>query len=264
MPVRITGTVGQIAEAVKDFSAAYHADFAEVRELARGYLTASQPSEDNVMELARQLRCVLGSWGAGKREAPQLRGREDFANVLRQPELHATLRALGRTPLSTLGIVQGRRAFSGQAASPEELARFDSAVFFALRTLSERLFVDNTNVTYPMKAVLLLPGLMPAFDGQVRTGLQRGGFRGMKKTQYLLPDSNDADGRKITRLPFLLGECWTAFTQSLQEGVANTPCRMLVDEPGRVFDVLLFMQASDKYPVLVTLDPPTVGWHDLQ
>ena len=157
--VRITATAGQIAKAVKEFSAAYHADFAEVRRLARGYIAESPPSEDNVRDLARELRCVLGSWGAGKREAPKMVACEDFANVLREPKPHAALRALGRTPLSTLGIVQGRRSFQGRPGSPEELAAFDSWVFFALRALSECLFIENTNVTYPMKAVLQQDGL---------------------------------------------------------------------------------------------------------
>jgi len=260
--VRIVGKASQIANAVRDFPAAFHADFREVRPLAQQYLNESPPSERTIAPLARELRCVLGSWGAGKREAPELLGRDEFVRVLGDPKLHSVLQALGRRPLSSLGIVGGRRAFNGQPASENELDLFDSTLFLALHTLGERLFIQNTNVTYPMKAVLLITGLMPAFDRQVRTGLQRGGFAGMEKEQYLLPsDSSRADGKKITRLPFLLGRCWSDFATRLLEGLGNSPAPELVNEPGRVFDVLLFRQSTAS--VLVKLEPRTAGWYHL-
>jgi hypothetical protein len=116
-----------------------------------------------------------------------------------------------------------------------------------------------------MKALLLITGFMPAFDSQVRMGLQRGGFAGVNKTQYLLPDDADhADGKKISRLPFLLGQCWTACAQQLQEGISASNSPELREEPGRAFDVLLYMQADEASPILVTCDPPSRQWYALK
>lgn len=264
MPVRIAGEASDLTDALNGFSSAYHADFFEVRTIGRQYLAEATPSDKVVGELARSLRCALGSWGAGKREAPELRGREDFASALRQSELRAALGELGRISLPALGIRRSRRLLHGRPAAPTELAAFDSTLFSALRRLADGLFIGNTNVTYPMKAVLLVTGLMPAFDNEVRRGLQRGGFLGMTKRQYLLPpDASHADGKKMSRLPFLLGECWTEVTEKLREGISNSAFAKLVDEPGRVFDVLLFMQGSQRRPVLITLDPPSRGWYGL-
>jgi hypothetical protein len=176
--------------------------------------------------------------------------------------MHAALTALGRTPLSDLGVTNGHRSIDGKAGTPEELGGFDSNLICALGLLAKHLFVENTNATYPMKAALLVTGLMPAFDSKVRRGLQRGGLLGMDKTQYLLPaDASGVVGKQLTRLPFLLGECWTACARQLREGVDKSRFPDLVSEPGRIFDVLLFMQADWKIPVLLSCQPPTRGWY---
>ena len=163
------------------------------------------------------LRCVLRCWGAGKRGAPNVQDLEEFRNVLDRPEMHFELAALGRASLSVLTVVQRHRYLDGKPAAPEELAAFDSNLLDVLRAVGERLFIANKNLnaTYPMKAVLLVTGFMPAFDSQVRIGLQNGGFRGMNKTQFELPtDADCADGKKVTRLPFLLGDCWATCIRS--------------------------------------------------
>jgi len=117
-----------------------------------------------------------------------------------------------------------------------------------------------------MKVLLLITGFMPALDSErVRTGLDRGDFSGMNRTQYLLPaDAAHADGKKITRLPFLLGQCWTTYTQQLQDGISNSRFPDLKEEPGRVFDILLFTQANKDSPVLVACDPPDRNWYKLR
>jgi len=91
---------------------------------------------------------------------------------------------------------------------------------------------------------------------------ERGGLLGMDKTQYLLPaDASRIAGKGLTRLPFLLGECWAACVQQIREGVEKSRFPDLVSEPGRIFDVLLFMQADSKSPVLLSCQPPTRSWH---
>jgi hypothetical protein len=115
-----------------------------------------------------------------------------------------------------------------------------------------------------MKTVLLITGFMPALDSRVRVGLQRSGLSGINRTQYLLRDDPaHADGKKITRLPFLLGQCWTTCAQQLREGVAKSNFPDLTEDPGRVFDILLFMQAGKDSPILVTCDPPDMDWYKL-
>jgi hypothetical protein len=118
--VRITGSAEEVSKAVNDFSADYHDDFARVRKLARVYnAEGSPPDEGNVSELSRKLRCVLGNWGAGRREAPKMVSLEEFAKVLREPNLYAALQLLANKPLSTLGTIQGRRSFQGRPASED-------------------------------------------------------------------------------------------------------------------------------------------------
>jgi hypothetical protein len=188
----------------------------------------------------------------------------DTCPNLRLQMIHHSLAALGGSGLSTLTVAQRRRLLNGRPAAQAELDAFDANLFFALRSPGDHLFFGNTNVTYPMKSILLLTGFMPALDSQVRKGLQRGGFIGMDRTRYLLPyDGNHADGRKIASLPFLLGECWAACSQQLQEGIAESSFPTLGQEPGRIFDVLLFMQSNPRLPVLVTYDPPGLRWYEL-
>jgi len=219
-----------------------------------------------VADLATSVRRTLKDWGAGKRGAPELRSVGKFSNALREPGIHSSLVDLAGVPLPKLTVVEKLRCLSGKPAADEALASFDSNLLSVLRALGDRLFIGNTNVTFPMKAVLLITGFMPALDSKrVRTGLKRGGFSGMNKTQYLLPDdAAHADGKKITRLPFLLGQCWTTCAQPLQEGLASSSFPGLREEPGRVFDILLFMQGDEANPILVTCDPPDGDWYELQ
>jgi hypothetical protein len=98
---------------------------------------------------------------------------------------------------------------------------------------------------------------MPAFDSQVRSGLHRGGFAGMKKTQFLLPGNTEtSDWRKMVRLPFLLAECWHAHLRHISDGISQSNHISLIDEPGRFFDILLFMQSRPASPVLVRYQGP--------
>ena len=173
---------------------------------------------------------------------------------------------MARAPLPELTVVRQRRCLSGKPAVDKALVSFDSNLLSVLWALGDRVLVGNTNVTFPMKAVLLITGFMPALDStRVRMGLKRGAFSGMNRTQYLLPaDPGHADGKKITRLPFLLGQCWTTCAQQLQEGLANSSFPGLIEEPGRVFDILLFMQGDEDSPILVTCDPPDRDWYELR
>lgn len=262
--LRLRADPAQIAKAIDTFPSGYHHDFFLVREIARQYLTQPKPEASAALTLAKALRRVLGNWGAGRRAAPALREPRDFEAALQDPKLHAGLTALTRTPLPSLRVVNNHRLIDVQPLAFRVPATFDATLLGVLGALSRRLLVGNTNTTYPMKAVLLITGLMPALDSQVRTGLGRAGFAGIATTRFLLPtDPNSSDGKKLTRLPFLIGECWSAFQPQLQEGIRQSKYPQLAEEPGRVFDVLLFMQAKHDHPINLVGEGDRQGWYDL-
>jgi hypothetical protein len=261
LPITIPGTSDTLANAINAFSATYHADFFRVRKLGQAYVTAVTPSPV-VTSLALLLREVLVNWGAGMREAPTLQSLSQIENTLAGDQLHTALKVLHSSPITTLTVVKNRRSFISIPTTQAALNAFDNHLFFVLRTLGSGLFRGNTNATYPMKAVLLITGLMPAFDSQVRRGLQRGGFTGMNKTQYLLPDDpHNADGLKIARLPFLLGECWSTYANQISAGIMNSRYPQLLAEPGRFFDAMLFMQGDPDNPVLISYQGSR-RWYD--
>jgi hypothetical protein len=215
------------------------------------------------MALAQPLRDVLLNWAAGRRKAPTPRSIREIENTLDAAPVHAALRALHDLSLSMASVWHNQQSFVGIPTKRAALDAYDANLFAALYALAKGLFAENTNATYPMKAALLITGLMPAFDSQVRRGLQRGGFLGMNKTQFILPgNANGADGKKIARLPFLLGECWHAYSHQINAGISTSRYKGLLDEPGRFFDVLLFMQGDNGNPVLVSYHGPQT-WYAL-
>lgn len=265
MSVKVLDNARLITDAINAFPRGYQVGYFKCRTIGKRYLSEATPADDLVTDLATSLRCTLKDWGAGERGAPALRTDRDFSNALREPEIYSLLTELAGAPLPQLAVALQRRYLSGNPAARAALVSFDSNLLSLLRALGDRLFVANTNVTFPMKAVLLITGFMPALDSRVRMGLQRGGFLGMNKTQYmLLDDAAHADGKKISRLPFLLGQCWTTCEQQLQEGIIKSTFPDLREEPGRVFDVLLFVQADKRNHILVTCDPPDRDWYELQ
>ncbi|HEY2921406.1 MAG TPA: hypothetical protein VGK77_20665 [Candidatus Binatia bacterium] len=65
----------------------------------------------------------------------------------------------------------------------------------------------------------------------------------MNKTQFLLPgNAKMADGKKVARLGFLLAECWHSYSRQIAAGISMSYYPEFINEPGRFFDVLLFMQ----------------------
>jgi hypothetical protein len=262
VPAALEATAAQIASAIDAFSAAYHDDYFRVRALRRRHLAAAAGSA-LAPNLVTELRTVLTNWGAGRRDAPECSSFTQILTALRAPSLHGDLCTLHGASLSSLTVIGPQRCFVGKPPTPAALQAFDAGLFATLNTLGKELFRENTNATYPMKAALLLTGLMPAFDSQVKNGLQRGGFAGMKKTRYLLPDRMEgADWKKISRLPFLLGECWNTHQSTIAAGIAQSTRPALINDPGRFFDVLLFMQGNRGQPVLLR-NAGTPKWYEL-
>lgn len=238
-----------IQKALDAFRPSYHADFLEVRARARRLLDGELGLRESGT-LATRLRQALSAWGAGRRGAPCLKASKEMDGFLRQERL---LNRLRRWSTITPGFAGSKRALIGQRQV--STSQFDDELILTLNEFAEGLFVGNTNVTYPMKAVLLITGIMPAFDSQVRRGMQRGGFAGMASTQFRVPTNPESPGgRKITRLPFLLGELWRRNADELMSAISRSSYPQLESEPGRVFDILLFMQAQETSPVILRLE----------
>lgn len=252
--LRLIGNPEDITSAINDFRLSYHEDFTRVRSIAKAYLASSAP-ENRATRLAEHMHQALGNWGAGLRKAPVLRPPKDAAAKLISVELHHRLKILDESRLTAFGLDATRvRAFR-PTSTFSCFITFDQNLLGILHTLADVFFVNNTNVTYPMKALLLITGLMPALDSQVRKGLSRAGLAGMSGTQVLLPsDASCVLGQRICHLPFWVGHCWQEQYAEIQYAIAQGNHPTLSTEPGRVFDILLFMQQDKARPQLLEFD----------
>ena len=248
-----------LTNAINNFRHAYHVDYFCVRGHAKIYLATSAPTPITTTPLAMALHGVLGRWGAGTRKAPKLQSLINFQTALNCPQLHLLLRTIaGATPSLTSF---NTRCLNG-SISPVTLSTFDHDLLSALNCLASSLLVSNTNVTYPMKALLLITGFMPAFDSQVRAGLAIGGFVSCNKTSWLLPGigSTIADAKKITRIPFYIADCYKKNKLLIDCAVAASRYPHLAGEIGRIFDILFFKQTKSA-PILLSLIPPAKKWY---
>lgn len=258
MPIDFIGPKGVVQDAIENFSSQYHGDYFGTRSVAGAFLRASAPNQLCGTALQLRLRGALESWGAGVRGAPSVETKIS-ANVrmLSQPSLYADLQLLYRNPLDTLTVADGRRRVTLAGTSSQA---WDEALIRSLQTVASGLLIGNTNVTYPMKAMLLLCGLMPAFDSQVRKGMNKGGLVGMSSTQMQMPtQASDLVAKKITALPYWLGQCWSKYPLIRHEA-RHSAFPQLQEDPGRLFDILLFMQASVD-PFLVWSDDGQGPWY---
>lgn len=240
MRLQLTPDPIPLAAAIDAFDERYHRDYLDMRPHARAYLESPRYASVLVPWLQPVLRC----WGAERRRAPRCRPMHAAAEALADPVLHDMLRRLAAS--RTFLAMQpepgcGRRRLA--AGSPfATAAHFDQCLLAALRKLAAGLFYGATNVTYPMKVLLLITGLMPALDGRVRGGMATAGLSGVGATSLPLPDRECANARKLCMLPFLVAECAARNGALLDAAIAISHYPQLAGEYGRVFDVLLFMQ----------------------
>lgn len=237
----ITSDTALLTRAIDDFNPAYHRDYFVVRDAAIAYLS-ELPSMDSAHRLAPPVLQALWNWGAGERRAPSCHTAQVVAEALRDPTLHDRLTRLANS-FEYLALTDGARALL-PGAPFETVVAFDSCLIQTLNDLANALLVNNTNVTYPMKALLLITGLMPAYDGQVRKGLAVAGVSGVKKTRYPLPNRDSSDAKKICALPFYIADCASRASAPLAQAIANSRYPALNGHNGRLFDVLFFVQAD--------------------
>lgn len=185
-----------------------------------------------------------------------------MATALNSPLLHSQLRNL-EACRPFLTIKAGKRCLAAGAPFAA-VSDFDSCLIGTLSVLSKTLLVGNTNVTYPMKLMLLLTGLMPAFDRQVKGGLAAAGVAGVDKTRYLLAALGSSDAKKICALPFYIADCISRQAAVIAREVAASYYPALASEHGRIFDVLFFMQ-NDTIHVTVHFAPPAdIPWYAIK
>jgi hypothetical protein len=239
MSFTIHGNTAALTLSINTFRPQYHENYFGVRAKARPYLEGAF-SPGSALATAAALLVVLKSWGAGRQRASSCKPFAIAAEALFDPVLRDRLRNFSRS-FEYLNMAEGKRTllYGGPFAYVEE---FDECVLATLNTLADSLLVDNTNVTYPMKALLLLTGLAPAFDSQVKGGLKVAGMSGVAKTSYLLLRADCSDARKICALPFYIAHCVARSRGQLDAAIKASRYPMLKGEYGRLFDVLLFMQ----------------------
>lgn len=201
MPLTVVASQAEVVTAINSFNAVYHDDYALVRGLAAPYFL--KPTAQNSELLANALSEVLYRWGAGRREAPTVQPVFKLALVLQDPKFYNLLVQLSVISIKLLGITKSRSLAVSKLSPLASCSSFDSILVSVLSEISARILIGNTNVTYPMKVLLLITGFMPALDSQVRKGLFSTGFSGTNATQFLMPAGVDSlEAKKITRLPF--------------------------------------------------------------
>lgn len=239
--LRLVGSALDIRSAINDFRLSYHQDFANVQPIARRYLN-TPPGSANAALLAQALFTALRNWGACRRRSPTLRPLPQIESALKDRRLHERLLKLSQQSLAAFSLNQQGHRLLATNAPFNEVGAFDKEILGILNTLADVLFINNTSITYPMKALLLITGLMPALDSQVRGGLTRAGKAGFTGQQRLPWNTQQAAGRRICELPFYLGHCWGLNREVFIEGILGSHHKGLRETPGRVFDILLFMQ----------------------
>jgi hypothetical protein len=261
MSFTIHGDTAALALSINRFRQQYHEDYFRVRVQARQYLEGAL-SHASATATAAALLVALKSWGAGRRNAPSCKSLTIATQGLFDTVLRDSLRDLSRS-FEYLDMVDGKRVLL-YGAPFVHVEDFDRCMLTTLNTLAEALLVDNTNVTYPMKALLLLTGLTPAFDGQVKGGLKVGGVSGIAKTSYLLPRADCSDAQKICTLPFYIAHCVARSRGELDTAIKLSRYPMLNGEYGRLFDVLLFMQRrrSPQTALLRFSTTPGYQWYN--
>lgn len=235
----VNGSFDAIKAAINSFNPAYHSDYFEVKDLARHYL-AFPPTFETSSPLADALSRVLINWGAGKRSAPKCQSVAAITQALIDEVLHGNLVSLQRST-SFLEMRDGQRQL--KFGSPfVSITEFDDCLIDTIDFISTTFLVGSTNVTYPMKSLLLITGLMPAFDSQVKGGLAVAGVTGVKSTRYLIPKKGSLGARKICAIPFYIADCFSRSSPVINAAISASRHPALADDMGRIFDVLFFEQ----------------------
>lgn len=234
-------TRDHVSRAVNSFNPNYHRHYQGFLKHRAAYLGVVEPSDTVCLQAATALIEVLKAWGAGKRKAPVPKSASCIAQMLADEAFHGRVKRLKNFRLDYC-IMRPARAFSATQPGHVDVAAFDQDLAGALRRIAAKFFLEPvTSPTYPMKVLLLLTGLMPALDSQVRGGLKNAGMKGFSG---LLNLDSPQHMQKICSLPFEMGQLLNDPVQAqvISNGIAGSRRAEAVPDLGRLFDILLFEQ----------------------
>lgn len=247
-----------LVSAINNFNKDYHFDFFTTRNAAEEYQT--EISQPRTTALTESLGRTLCAWGAGRRKAPKIKTYPEITTALMDTHVIESINFFSNIKIYDLKITDRKIVFANTRLSLED---FKKRLLNVLNLFSKSFFVGNTSITYPMKSLLLLTGFMPAWDSQVRKGLALSGFRGTS-AHFLLPDQHDCTASlKISSLPFYLADCYSKNKDIFESAIRESKYPALITEPGRLFDILFFMQASHN-KIFLSCNQRFSNWYRLQ
>ncbi len=229
-----------MCRSVREFDPGYHEDFRRVRVRAKNVMDCFrgklQVPMAEIFDVADELRAALRNWGADKRKPATTRAPADIARGLHNCELWRDLLGLEDWGASWLDVPDPHTP-----DLPKRLLR----VFGDLGRIC--FSTQQLTIVYPGKALLLLTGIGPAFDGRVRAGLTAIGIGGWTATHWPLPSTeHEATSRKMMQAY----RAAAGFCFENREMLRRLACEdATIDEllnqlrsPGRLIDILLFMR----------------------
>lgn len=267
MPLNVHGKSSHLQNAINNFDHGYHTDYFWVRNLFKDYLI--NRTTPNVQNVSQALSCVLNRWGAGRRKAPRVQTLGNIVATLSDVRVVDLLTKFSGSSITYFTINAANVRVINDPKRWSNIQDFDKDLIDVLERLANGILDANTNVTYPMKILLLLTGFMPALDSQVRKGLGCAGFKRTNVTQFQMPSVVDAanplstvEAKILTRLPFYLGDCYTRpkNTLLLNHAVSTTKSG-LNNEHGRLFDILLFEHRGA--PRYLVFSPTNTDWFNI-
>lgn len=206
-----------IITAVQRFPARYHLDFAQVRALAVQWL--EQPSHDTATLLSDALMQALLNWGAGQQRAGRIQQRSVIMETL--------------TSQKVRDVIVGLRDDDGHLIDEQVIQALDLANGGLVVGYNRK---PETTFLYSTKALMLITGIGPALDSNVREGLKNLNLAGFSTAQI-------AASRLVPIL--LAADQWTrdqADAISLAAAQDETVAQILrLRSPARLMDILLFV-----------------------
>lgn len=228
--------------AINKFNQKYICNYWITRRDAIEYINTSKPTTCLTELLAKNLVESLYCWGAGKRNASKLKKIKDISTFLQNQGNHSLIQIIANGPqIKDLDILSNKTGKLELVINlPNiEIQKFNDNIANILKIFAENLFETRIkSATYPMKALLLLTGFMPAFDGNVKKGFQKAvGLGSNNAYQITLSD------KKIAMVPFLLGQLVKDHQNTFDDLIASNK-KLYSNDYARLLDILLFQQGK--------------------
>lgn len=248
-----------LIQAINDFEEKYHKGFDTIRHLAEQFYQSK--SKEQIPFLSSELQRILKEWKAGMRNAPKLMNNKQFNDALSNDDFIESLISLSQ--IADYLDMQNNQKIMYSNHIFSSVNDFEKCLCDTLKYIANHFFdySENINITvvYPQKVLLLLTGLMPAIDVNVREGIARSG-KGNYSNLYLT-DSRHLE--KICELAFLISHLRHNQVEFIDNVISHSryrncikPNNCLNNQYGRFFDIIFFMQGKDnQYSNLIKYKP---------